>query len=192
MYKVGDKVMICLKNLKTNRPKKKWDDKWDGPYKVLKTYNGAVVVELPNHILVNNSFHTSLVRPWIDPVIPNQSSINEEERRSVAGRVAERDDDGNIEDKWVFEKILGVHDEDRKGLTYLIKWKYNDIPSWQPESDLKGCEKALKDFHNLNPHKPSPPKWANISTTNKSIVPQQTRRSERKRRPTWKLVEAII
>lgn len=156
----------------------------------MKTYNGAVVVELPDHIQVNNSFHTSLVRPWIDPVIPNQSSINEEEHQPVAGRVAERDDDGNIEDKWVFEKILDVHDEDKKGLTYLIKWKYNEIPSWQPESDLEGCEKALKNFHNLNPHKPSPSGWANISTANKLIVPQQTRRSERKRRPTWKLAEA--
>ena len=63
VYKVGDKVMICLKNLKTNRPKKKWDDKWDGPYKVLKTYDGAVIVDLPDHIHVNKSFHNSLVRP---------------------------------------------------------------------------------------------------------------------------------
>lgn len=28
IYQPGDKVMISLKNLKTNRPKKKWDDKW--------------------------------------------------------------------------------------------------------------------------------------------------------------------
>ena len=62
-YHTGDKVMISLKNLKTNRPKKKLDDRWDGPYEVLKAYPGAVIVKLPNHMKVNNSFHTSLVRP---------------------------------------------------------------------------------------------------------------------------------
>ena len=114
--------MISLKNPKTNRPKKNWDDKWDGPYSVLKTYNGAVVVELPKHIHVNNSFHTSLVRPWTAPVIDGQTQLNSKEYRNVAGRVAEREDDGNVADKWVFEKILDVHDEDKreKGLTYLI------------------------------------------------------------------------
>lgn len=86
----------------------------DGPNKVLKTYNEAVVVELPNHILVNNIFHTSLARTWINPIIPNQSSINKEERSPVTERVAERDNDGNIENKWVLEKILDVHDEDKK------------------------------------------------------------------------------
>ena len=105
--------MISLKNPKTNRPKKNWDDKWDGPYSVLKTYNGAVVVELPKHIHVNNSFHTSLVRPWTAPVIDGQTQLSSKEYRNVAGRVAY---------KWVFEKILDVHDEDKreKGLTYLI------------------------------------------------------------------------
>lgn len=62
VYKVGNKVIICLKNHKTNRPKKKCDDKWDGPYKVLKMFYGAVVVELPSHIPVNNNF----ILHWFD------------------------------------------------------------------------------------------------------------------------------
>ncbi|XP_044714488.1 chromo (CHRromatin organization MOdifier) domain-containing protein [Hirsutella rhossiliensis] len=115
--------------MKTNRPKKKW------------------MTNLPQHIRVNKSFHTS--------------KINADERRNVAGRVAERDDDGNIEEKWEFEKILDVHDEDPEhGLTYLIKWKHHDEPTWQPEDDLKGCEGAVKRFHERNPEKPGPPAWA--------------------------------
>jgi hypothetical protein len=64
LFKKDDLVMVSLANLRTNRPKKKWDDKWDGPYKVLKAYRGAVVVELPPHIKVSNTFHTSKVRLW--------------------------------------------------------------------------------------------------------------------------------
>ena len=117
MFKEGDQVMVSLENMRTNRPKKKWDDKWDGPYRVLKAYRGAVVIDLPPHIKVNNSFHTSKVRLWLPEEIPGQAQLNQNERRNVAGRVVERDDDGNIEEKWEFEKILDVHDENPAGHT---------------------------------------------------------------------------
>ena len=58
------------------------------------------------------------------------------------------------------EKILDVHDEDKKaGLTYLIKWKYDDEPTWQPEEDLKSSPGTVKRFHQQNPSKPGPPAW---------------------------------
>ena len=154
-------VLVSLENMKTNRPKKKWDDKWDGPFPVLAVYRGAVVVDLPDHIRVNKSFHTSKVRLWHTEEIPGQAEINARERRKVAGRVAERDDDGNIEDKWEFEKILDVHDEAEDGtLTYQIKWKHYDEATWQPEEDLKGSKRAVQRFHERNPDKPGPPSWA--------------------------------
>jgi hypothetical protein len=78
----------------------------------------------------------------------------------VAGRIVERNDDGNIEERWEFEKILDVHDEDEEaGLTYLVKWKYYDEPTWQPEEDLKSSPDAVKRFHQQNPSKPGPPAW---------------------------------
>lgn len=106
-----------------------------------------------------------LVRPWTDPVITGQSSFNKRECCDVAGRIAQRDDDGNIADKWIFEKIIDIHDKDieKNGLTYLIKWKYNNEPSWQPELDLEGCENALQNFHRKNPHKPGRPAWVKMA-----------------------------
>ena len=161
LFREGDMVLVSLENMKTNRPKKKWDDKWDGPFPVLAVYRGAVVVDLPDHIRVNKSFHTSKVRLWHTEEIPGQAEINARERRKVAGRVAERDDDGNIEDKWEFEKILDVHDEAEDGtLTYQIKWKHYDEATWQPEEDLKGSKRAVQRFHERNPDKPGPPSWA--------------------------------
>ena len=72
--------MISLKKSKTDRPKKKWNDKCDGSYRVFKVFNGTVIVELPD----------------------GQSVINSLENRDVADRVAERGDDGNNLDKWEF------------------------------------------------------------------------------------------
>lgn len=108
---------------------------------------------------MNNTFHTSLMRLWMNSNIYTQSFINQEERRSVAGFVVEGGDDGKILDKWVFEKVLNVHDEDKSysGFPRLIKWKYNDILFLQPKSDLKSCEKELNNFHEKNPDKPEPP-----------------------------------
>jgi hypothetical protein len=160
-FKVDDMVMVSLENMKTNRPKRKWDDNWDGPFPILAVYKGAVVIDLPDHIRVNKSFHTSKVRLWQPEQIPGQAQLNAAERRNIAGRIAQRDDDGNIEDRWQFERILDVHDEDiqEHGLTYQIKWKYHDEPTWEPEECLKGCDRALLQFHELNPEKPGPPAW---------------------------------
>lgn len=160
-FKVDDMVMVSLENMKTNRPKRKWDDNWDGPFPVLAVYKGAVVIDLPDHIRVNKSFHTSKVRLWQPEEIPGQAELNAAERRNITGRIAQRDDDGNIEDRWQFERILDVHDEDIQdhGLTYQIKWKYYDEPTWEPEECLKGCDRALLQFHELNPDKPGPPAW---------------------------------
>lgn len=160
-------VMVSLENMKTNRPKKKWDDNWDGPFPVLAVYKGAVVVDLPDHIRVNKSFHTSKVRLWQPERIPGQAQLNAAERRNVAGRITQRDDDGNIEERWLLDRILDVHDEDIQGhgLTYKIKWKYHDKPTWEPEECLKGCDRALLQFHELNPEKPGPPAWVEKAPT---------------------------
>lgn len=105
--------MISLKNLKCNRPKKKWDDKWDGLYKVLRVSDKAEIVDLPKHIKINNSFHTSLIRLQKDQFNCGQTQLNEKEYRNVVGHVAERDNVGHISDKRMFEKIHDVDDEDK-------------------------------------------------------------------------------
>ena len=175
LFRKNDMVMVSLENMKTNRPKKKWDDKWDGPYPVLAVYRGAVVVDLPDHIRVNKSFHTSKVRLWEPEEIPGQADINTSERRNVKGRVVERDDNGNVEEKWEFEKILDVHNEDPKGLTYEIKWRHHKDTTWQLEDDLKGCERAVQRFHELNPGKPGPPVWAQNSPPHRRARPRRSR-----------------
>jgi len=38
LFYESDMVIVSLENIKTNRPKKKWDDKWDSLYFVLTVY----------------------------------------------------------------------------------------------------------------------------------------------------------
>ena len=55
-------VIVSLKNIKTNWPKRKWDNNWDRPWPVLAAYKGAVVVDFPDYIRINKSFYTLKVR----------------------------------------------------------------------------------------------------------------------------------
>ena len=68
-------------------------------------------MDLLNHIYINKSFHILKVRFWFPEEIPSQVYINKEERRNVTGRIAKRDNNSNITDKWEFKKILNVYNK---------------------------------------------------------------------------------
>ena len=76
-----------------------------------------------NHIYINKSFHTLKVRLQFPKEIPGQAYINKEKRRNVTGRIAKRDNNGNIINKWEFKKIFDVYNKqiDKYSLTYCIK-----------------------------------------------------------------------
>ena len=63
--------MVSLKNIKTNRPKRKQDDNQNRLQPVLATYRGLVVVDLLDHICVNKSFYTLKVRLQFPKEIPS-------------------------------------------------------------------------------------------------------------------------
>ena len=64
-----------------------------------------------NYIYINKSFYTLKVRLWFPEEIPGQVHINKEEYYNVTGRIAERDNNSNITDKWEFEKIFDVYNK---------------------------------------------------------------------------------
>ena len=63
-----------------------------------------------NYIYVNKSFHTLKVRLWFPEEIPGQAYINKEEYCNVISRIAKRDNNGNIINKWEF-KILNIYNK---------------------------------------------------------------------------------
>ena len=64
-----------------------------------------------DYIYINKSFYTLKVRLWFPKEIPSQAYINKEKCHNITGRIAERDNNGNITDKWEFKKILDVHNK---------------------------------------------------------------------------------
>jgi hypothetical protein len=69
------------------------------------------MVDLLDHIFVNKSFYILKVLLWFPEEIPSQACINKKEYYNITGRIAKRDNNGNITDKWEFEKILDVYNE---------------------------------------------------------------------------------
>ena len=76
-----------------------------------------------DYIYINKSFYTLKVRLWFPEEIPSQAYINKEEYYNITGRIAERDNNGNITDKWEFKKIFNIYNKqiDKYGLIYCIK-----------------------------------------------------------------------
>ena len=104
-------VIVSLKNIKTNQPKRKWDNNQDKPQPILAAYKGAVIVDLLDHIYVNKSFYTLTVRFWFPKEIPSQAHINKEKYCNIIGRIAKRDNNGNIINKQKFKKIFNIYNK---------------------------------------------------------------------------------
>ena len=104
-------VIVSFKNIKTNRPKRKWDNNQDKPQPILAIYKGVVVVDLLDYIYVNKSFHTLKVCFQFPKEIFSQVYINKEECCNIIGRIAERDDNSNIINKQEFKKILNIYNK---------------------------------------------------------------------------------
>ena len=104
-------VIVNLKNIKTNWPKKKQDNNQDKPQPILTVYRETVVVDFLDYIYVNKSFYILKVRLWFPEEIPSQAYINKEKCHNVTGRIAKRDNNSNITDKWEFKKILDIYNK---------------------------------------------------------------------------------
>ena len=68
-------------------------------------------MDLLDYIYINKSFYTLKVRLQFFKKIPSQAHINKEEYYNITGRIAERDNNSNIINKWEFEKIFNVYDK---------------------------------------------------------------------------------
>ena len=71
-YKVGDKVWLDTRNIKTERPAKKLDDKYKGPFTVTRVGTHTVTLDLPKTWKIFNTFHNSLVRLKEGDLYPGQ------------------------------------------------------------------------------------------------------------------------
>jgi len=66
--KVGDHVWLENKNIQSNRPSKKLDNKRYGPFRILKDIgSGAFQLELPEEWVIHNIFNKDLLTLCVEP-----------------------------------------------------------------------------------------------------------------------------
>ena len=90
--KVGDHVWLENKNIHSNQPSKKLDNKRYGPFKILKVIGlGTFELELPKGWMIHNVFNEDLPTQCVEPKFQGQRKepalppviINEEEEYEV-------------------------------------------------------------------------------------------------------------
>ena len=158
-FKVGDKVWLNLKNVKTDRPTKKID--WrHAKYTVTKVISShAYELDVPSGI--HNRFHVTLLRPAATDPLPSQRQ-DDTQPPAISS-----DDEGNPE--WEIEEILRArtHKRGRGRLRQvLVKWKGYAQPTWEP---LRAMENtlALIEFER---------RWGNARQNDGPIVTTRRRR----------------
>ena len=146
-FKVGSKVWLNAKNIKTKRPMKKLDHRRLGPFKIVKQISShAYRLELPAALkLLHDVFHIDLLEPVITNTIPN--------RRQPPPPPTE------IDQEQEFDVSAILDSRKRRGqLQYLVEWAgYEETPehqTWEPLANLTNAMNYVRDFHRRYPNKP--------------------------------------
>ena len=145
-YKPDDLVLLEATNIKTEWPSKKLDDKWYGPFKVIKK-EGLTSYRLKLDKLwcwIHPIFHECLLHPYHQGDFPSQKQSPPPPPEIVSG-VEEAEVEYIINSKRVGNTIH-----------YLIHWKGFPCKEnkWIPIKELTNAQMAIKDFHYSNPDAP--------------------------------------
>ncbi len=138
-YKVGDKVYLSLRNIRTERPSKKLDAR-AAKYTVIEVVSpSAYRLNTPPGI--HNVFNVDLLRPAATDPLPSQV-VDDLQPPAILV-----DDD----EHWLVERILGQRQKKLPGrglrsrLEYQVKWTGYANPTWEPAFALKDTT-ALTDY----------------------------------------------
>jgi hypothetical protein len=155
--KVGDRVLLDARNIKTKRPSKKLDCKMIGPFVIEKRLSSSVYrLVLPKSWRIHPTFHIGLLEPYREPGKSGRKDIPQETF------LAEIMDIENQEDETEEFEVAEIMDSEViDGLVkYLVRWENFPDPSewtWEPYSHLEEKGKpnpTVIKFHKMRPEKP--------------------------------------
>jgi hypothetical protein len=158
LYKVGDRVWLDSRNIKTDRSMKKFDDKYFGPYPITRIVrNGfAYELDLPQEMKDRNIFpvfHPSLLRLNPDDPVPGQIPPPP---KAVQVKDPETGEDV---DEWMVDEIQHCKKLRGKGWRYKVKWVRENSPTWEPCNDYWMNHYDARLYHYNNPRKKKPPNF---------------------------------
>ena len=142
-FQVGDKVWVSAKNIKVHQASDKLGPRQLGPYEVIERVGDLDYrLKLPPTLKIHDVLHVDRLSPYrgneangLLPPPPEPVQVDGEEEYEV-------------------EKILDSRVY-RRQFQYLIQWKgYGEGEnSWEPAKNVH-ADKAIKEFHRLNPNAP--------------------------------------
>ena len=145
-WKVGDKVYLNTKNIKTKRPTKKLDWKNFGPFKIIECIGThAYRLELPPQWKIHNVFHVNLL---------SKAHPDKYPQRKIKGQPEVELED---EQEYEIERILNIKKVGGSGRSsryeYLVRWVGYDENDdlWQKPETLYAAQDLVFQFHKENP-----------------------------------------
>ena len=141
-YQVGDKVWLDGKDLRTNRPNKKLDDRRYGPFTVIEVIGpNSYKLGLPASMAVHPVFHTVKLSPYTPDPFPTRDQFP---------RPAPLIEGDNPE--WDVEFILDSRRVNGQ-LEYLVKWTGypKEESTWEPVTNLKNAKPDIRLFYRNHP-----------------------------------------
>jgi hypothetical protein len=127
-YKVGDKVWLNLKNVRTSRLSKKLDHK-NAKFTIIEVISShSYRLDTPPGI--HNVFHTTLLRPAANDPLPFQATYDNQPPPLIIGGEEEYGVEAILD-----ERVKRVGRGSR--LEYLVKWNQWHVPTWEPATNLE-------------------------------------------------------
>ena len=115
VYKVGNKVFLSTKNIRTERPSKKLNDKNIGLFKIKKLMGSLYQLELLYIMKIHDIFHFNLLQKAANNPLPGQQN-------SPLPPIVV-----NNKEEWKVNNILNAkHGKSGRKVLYCVKWKKYD------------------------------------------------------------------
>ncbi|KAI0997909.1 hypothetical protein K3495_g10282 [Podosphaera aphanis] len=154
LFKVGDMVYVDTRNWRTERPAKKLDDKYAGPWPVTRLISGnkAVEVALPQNLTddgIFNVFHPSLLRLYIPNPVPLQDPPEPKPVKLL------KNGTNNGVEEYLVDEVVDCK-KVRGKWKYRVKWTDDPKYQWEDEENWINHYDAWL-FHWKYPNKPKPP-----------------------------------
>ncbi|KAL0160101.1 hypothetical protein M9458_043826, partial [Cirrhinus mrigala] len=148
-YQPGDKVWLSTRDICLRLPSKKLSPRYIGPFTIHSQINAVTYrLNLPPQYRISSSFHVSLLKPYVDPVLPppaESEPLPPPLQPEVIGDQIYR-----------IQEILRSRRRDNR-LQYLIDWEgYGpEERSWMDREDILDPT-LLAEFHQRHLELPAP------------------------------------
>ncbi len=147
VYQPGDQVWLSTRDIRLRLPCRKLRPRYVGPFPITRQINEVTYeLQLPNTYRISPTFHVSLLKPLINPLLPPSTEH-------------EIPPPPEVDPNETIYRVQEILDSRQRGgrLQYLVDWEgYGPKErSWVDRDDVLDPS-LLSDFHQSHPERPAP------------------------------------